>query len=79
VLSNNNGSFQIGGSGWFNTASNVGLDGQSLTAVLLNDNGQRIDGQINLNAWVCPFLASLAYLPTSLPPFVDRAAHLEEG
>jgi CVNH domain len=69
VLSNNNGSFQIGGSGWFNTASNVGLDGQSLTAVLFNDNGQRIDGQINLNAWV--YLACLSYLPTLLPSLIE--------
>jgi hypothetical protein len=79
VLSNNNGSFQIGGSGWFNTASNVGLAGQSLTAVLLNDNGQRIDGQINLNSWVCPLLASLTHLPTYLPPFVDRVAHVRKA
>jgi hypothetical protein len=49
VLGNTNGNFAPSSSGWFNTASNVRLDGQNLTANLLNANGQSVPAQINLD------------------------------
>jgi hypothetical protein len=49
VLGNVNGNFSPGSSGWFNTATNVRLVGQSLTAILFNANDQGVSGQINLD------------------------------
>lgn len=49
VLGNVNGNFAPGGSGWLDTATNVRLFGQSLTAILFDANRHGVSGQINLD------------------------------
>lgn len=49
VLGNVNGHFIPGSSGWFNTATDVNLVGQSLTALLAISNDEAVAAQINLD------------------------------
>ena len=50
VLGNNNGQFQIGSNGWFDSAGNASLSGSSLSADLPNAAGQSNLTQIDLDS-----------------------------